>query len=84
MRSSYESPQVLRCSNAGHCDWWGGLILLARVQHGPFPASAADNYNACLQDAKIGMLEHKSDFAWFDNALAKCAKRYRVEREKGQ
>ena len=62
----------------------GGLILLARVQHGPFPASAADNYNACLQDAKIGMLEHKSDFAWFDNALAKCAKRYRVEREKGQ
>jgi hypothetical protein len=24
-------------------------------------SSAADNYNACLQDAKIGMLEHTSE-----------------------
>ena len=62
----------------------GGLILFARIQQGPFPASAADIYNACLQDAKIGMLEHKADFSWFDNAVAKCAKQYRVEREKGR
>jgi len=62
----------------------GGLTLLARIQHGPFPASAADNYNSCLQDAKIGMLEHKADLNWFANALAKCAKQYRVEREHGQ
>jgi hypothetical protein len=62
----------------------GGLILLARIQHGPFPASAADNYNACLQDAKIGMLEHSADLNWFDKALAKCAKQYRIEREQGR
>ena len=62
----------------------GGLILFARAQRGPLPASAADNYNACIQDAKIGLLEHKSDLSWFDNALAKCAKQYRVEREHGR
>lgn len=59
----------------------GGLILYARSQQGAV-VSAADTYNACLQDAKIGMLEHKADFNWFDNALAKCAKQYRIDRAK--
>ena len=60
----------------------GGLLLLVSAHPG-FP-SAADNYNACLQDAKIGMLEHTSDLNWFANALAKCAKQYRIERENGR
>jgi hypothetical protein len=54
----------------------GGLILFGSA-HGGFP-SAADNYNACLQDARIGLLEHMSDSNWFGNALAKCAKQYRI------
>ena len=62
----------------------GGLILFARAQHAPFTASAADNYNACLQDAKIGMLEHAPAFHWFENAVAKCAKQYRIDRENGR
>ena len=61
----------------------GGLIAFGIAYRG-LPASAADTYNACLQDAKIGMLEHKSDFTWFDNALAKCAKQDRVDRENGR
>lgn len=62
----------------------GGLFLIARAQRGPLPASAADNYNACIQDAKIGLFEHKADIKWLEKALAKCAKQYRVERENGQ
>lgn len=62
----------------------GGLLLYARTQQGPPAASAADNYNACLQDAKIGMFEHKADLSWFDNALAKCAKQYRLDRARGR
>jgi hypothetical protein len=60
----------------------GGLILL--VRSGVIP-SAADNYNACLQDAKIGMWEHSADINnWFPKALAKCAKQYRIDRENGR
>ena len=62
----------------------GGLIAIGIAYRGGVPVSAADNYNACLQDAKIGSLEHGSDFKWFDNALAKCAKQYRIEREHGR
>lgn len=59
-------------------------MLYALSQRSALTApSAADNYNACLQDAKIGMLEHSSDLKWFDGALAKCAKQYRIERSKG-
>jgi hypothetical protein len=59
----------------------GGLIFLGA--HGVF-ASAADNYSACLQDALIGMQEHNADNHWFDNAVVKCARQYRIERENGR
>jgi hypothetical protein len=61
----------------------GGLLAIGIAYRG-LPVSAADTYNVCLQDAKIGMLEHKSDFNWFDNALAKCAKQYRIDRQNGR
>jgi hypothetical protein len=61
----------------------GGLIAIGIACRG-LPVSAADNYNACLQDAKIGMLEHNADYKWFDNAVAKCAKKYRIDRENGR
>jgi hypothetical protein len=63
----------------------GGLFLYARTQQVSFTASAADNYNACLQDAKIGMFEHAKDVdRWFPAALEKCAKQYRIDRENGR
>jgi hypothetical protein len=63
----------------------GGLLLYGFVQHRSFTASAADNYNACLQDAKIGMFEHAKDVdKWFPAALEKCAKQYRIDREHGR
>jgi hypothetical protein len=65
----------------------GGMILYARVQSGPFPAtaSAADNYNACIQDAKVGIWEHGKDVdKWLADALAKCAKQYRADRQNGR
>jgi hypothetical protein len=61
----------------------GGIILLIRAYSGAVP-SAADNYNACLEDARIGSVEHNYDFNWFTNAMAKCAKQYRIEREHGR
>ncbi len=63
----------------------GGGILLARAQLGPSSANATDNYKACLQDAFIGTTEQKShDWNWFNTAVTKCAKQYRVERESGR
>jgi hypothetical protein len=62
----------------------GGLILVGIAYRGGIPASAADTYNACLQDAKIGSLEHSADWKWFDKAVAKCATQYRIDREHGR
>jgi hypothetical protein len=61
----------------------GGLILYARTQQRPVAVSAAENYNQCIQDAKIGMLEQKSELVlpWMEKAMAKCAKQYRLDRE---
>lgn len=58
----------------------GGLYLFAIAYRG----NATDRYNACLQDAKIGLLESGGNYKWFDNAVAQCAKQYRIDRNNGR